>query len=77
MNIKLELIQNHIAKFVQKVFEDNTIDYNTIADTSAIFILKKIKKAIADDSLSDFEAIEEIVCILEENNIDCGGRHDF
>lgn len=77
MNIKLELIQNHIAELVQKVFEDNTIDYNNIADTNTIIILEKIKKIIADESLSDFDAIEEIVCILEENNIDCGSRHDF
>ena len=26
---------------------------------------------------SDFDAIEEIVHLLEENNIDCGSRHDF
>ena len=77
MNIKLELIQSHITEMVKKMLEDNVIDYSTIADTNAIIILEKIKKIIADDSLSDFDAIEEIVCVLEENNIDCGTRHDF
>ena len=77
MNTKLELIQSHITEMVVKLLENNTIDYNTIADTNAILILKKIKKIIADESLSDFEVVEEIVCILEKNNIDCGGRHDF
>ena len=76
MNIKLELIQNHICDMIKNIFESN-LEINQIADTNAIFILNKIKKVIADDSLSDFDAIEEIVCILEENNIDCGGRHDF
>ena len=76
MNIKLELIQSHIAEKVKKMLEDNIIDYSTIADTNAIIILDEIKKIIADDSLTDFDAIEEIVCILEENNIDCL-RHDF
>ena len=77
MNIKLELIQNHITEMVKNLLNDNTIDYNSIADTNAIYIIDKIKKVIADDSLSDFDAIEEIVCILERNNIYCGGRHDF
>ncbi len=62
---------------VAKLLEDNIIDYSTIADTNAIIALDRIKKVIADDTLSDFEAIEEIICILEENNIDCGSRHDF
>ena len=55
----------------------SNLDISQIADTNAIFILDKIKNIIADDSLSDFDAIEEIVCLLEKNNIDCGGRHDF
>ncbi len=76
MNIKLELIQNHICDMIKNIFESN-LETNQIADTNAILILNKIKEIIADDSLSDFDAIEEIVCILEENNIDCGGRHDF
>ena len=77
MNTKLELIQSHITEMVAKLLKDNIVDYNTIADTNAIIALDRIKKIIADDSLSDFDAIEEIVCILEKNNIDCGGRHDF
>ena len=77
MNLKHELIQSHITEMVRGLLEDNIVDYNTIADTNAILILDKIKKIIADDSLSDFGVVEEIVCILEENNIDCGGRHDF
>ncbi len=76
MNIKLELLQNHICDLIKNIFESN-LDANQIADTNAISILNKIKKVIADDSLSDFDAVEEIVCILEKNNIDCGGRHDF
>ena len=77
MNTKLELIQSHITEMVAKLLKDNIVDYNTIADTNAIIALDRIKKIIADDSLSDFDAIEEIVCVLEENNIDCGSRHDF
>ena len=77
MNTKLELLQNHINDIIKIIMEDITPDISKIADTTAIIILDEIKKIIADDSLSDFDAIEEIICILEKNNIACGGRHDF
>ena len=77
MNIKHELIQSHITEMVEKLLEENIVDCSSIADTNAIIILNEIKKVIADDSLSDFDAVEEIVCIFEKNNIDCGARHDF
>lgn len=44
MNMKFELIQNHIIQMVKQMFEDNKIDYNAITDTNAIIILDKIKK---------------------------------
>ena len=76
MNIKLELIQNYICDMIKNIFQSD-FDANQIADSNAILILDKIKKITSDDSLSDFDAIEEIVHLLEENNIDCGSRHDF
>lgn len=77
MNIKLELLQNHINNIIKIITEDINPDISKIVDTSAIMILDEIKSVICNDELSDFDAIEEIVCILEKNNIDCGGRHDF
>lgn len=77
MNIKLELIQNYINDIIKIIMEDITPDLSKIADDTAINILDEIKNVICNDELSDFDAIEEIVCILEKNNIDCGGRHDF
>ena len=77
MNIKLELIQNYINDIIKIIMEDITPDLSKIADDTAINILDEIKNVICNDELSDFDAVEEIVCILEKNNIDCGGRHDF
>ena len=77
MNIKLELIQNYINDIIKIIMEDITPDISKIADTAAIIILDEIKNVICNDELSDFDAIEEIICILEKNNIGCGGRHDF
>ena len=77
MDIKLELLQNYIYDYLKDLFETNTIDTSKLIDTSAVMALDKIKEVIQNDDLSDFDAIENIVLILEEFNIDCGGRHDF
>ena len=77
MNIKLELIQNYINDIIKIIMEDITPDLSKIADATAINILDEIKNVICNDELSDFDAVEEIVCILEKNNIYCGSRHDF
>lgn len=39
--------------------------------------LQKIKAIIENDSFSDFECIEEIVCVFEEIGSNGGSRHDF
>ncbi len=77
MSIKLELLRNQIADFINFKIEDFEIDASQIADTTAIQILSEIQKVIKNESYSDFEAIEEIVCIFEKYNIDSGFRHDF
>ena len=77
MNTKLELIQNHISDFVKEILSETDFDIIKIADTTAIIALDEIKNVICNDELSDFDAVEEIVCILEKNNVDCGSRHDF
>lgn len=40
-------------------------------------LLAKIKAVIENDSLSDFECIEEVVCLFEEHSIAIEYRHDF
>ena len=77
MDIKLELLRNYITDFVNNKIEDFEIDASQIADTTAIQALNEIQKVIKDESYSDFEAIEEIVCIFERNGLDAGVCHDF
>ena len=44
----------------------------------SIEILENIRKILSrHDELSDFEMIEQIVCVLEKYNIDCDSCHDF
>ena len=77
MNIKLELLREHIIDYVRFKLEDFEIDASQISDTTAIMALGEIQKIIKDPSYSDFDAIEEIVCIFEKYKITTGFRHDF
>ncbi len=77
MNIKVELLKNHISDFITQKLEDFELDAGKIADTTAIKMLSEIQTIIKNDNHSDFEAIEEIVCIFEKYKIDFGSRHDF
>ena len=77
MNIKTELLKSYIAEFVKSEIEDFEIDASQIADTTAIQMLSKIQTVIKNESYSDFDVVEKIVCIFEKYNIDSGSRHDF
>lgn len=77
MNIKLELLKNEISELVKNSIGNIEIDADKIADTKAIEIISKIQSIVKDNRLSDFDAVEEIVKIFENNNISTGERHDF
>ena len=77
MNVKLELLRNYISDFITNKIEDFEIDASQIADSTAVQMLSEIQKVIKDENYSDFDAIEEIVCIFEKYNINAGFRHDF
>ena len=63
------MIINNITEF--------EIDENKIADTVAIKMLSEIQEIIRNENYSDFDAIEEIVCIFEKYNLDAGACHNF
>ncbi len=77
MNIKLELLKEEIADYVMSRMEGLDIDADKIADTVAINALSEIQNVIQNDDISDFDAIEQIVCIFEKHNISARARHDF
>ena len=77
MKIKMELLKSYIFDYINNNLENFEIDASQIADTTAVQMLSKIQKVIKDEYYSDFDAIEEIVCIFEKYNIDFGFRHDF
>ena len=77
MDIKLEILSKEISDIIINNIEKLNIDADKILDTKSTEILRKIKEIISDDSLSDFEIVENIVVLFEENNIYCEGCHDF
>ncbi len=77
MNIKIELLRNYISDFIKCKIEDFEMDASQIVDTAATNMLREIQSIIRNENYSDFDAIEEIVCVLQKNGIDSGARHDF
>ena len=77
MNIKLELLKTYISDYITSNLENFELDASQIVDTTATKILSEIQKVIKDEQYSDFDAVEEIVCIFEKYNIDFGSRHNF
>ena len=77
MNIKLELLRNYVSDFINNRIEDFDVDASQIADSTAIQILAEIQKIIKNESYSDFDVVEEIVCLFEKYNISASPRHDF
>ena len=77
MDIRIELIINEIVEIVKNCIENTAIDFDALIESRSVAILKRICDVIRNEKLSDFEMVEEIVCILEEHNISCGSCHDF
>ncbi|MGN0183023.1 MAG: hypothetical protein ACI4DP_11565 [Candidatus Ornithomonoglobus sp.] len=77
MEIKLELLKKEISSLVINSLDNLNIDTDKIADTSAITALAEIQAVIQNNAVSDFEAVEKIIQILEKYHIDTGCRHDF
>jgi len=77
MHLKLELLKGAICDAVTAGLEYAEIDADEIADTKAIKVLSEIKNIISDDEKSDFDMVEEIVCVFEKYGISAGACHDF
>ena len=78
----MELYQEVLAKMLSQeeihiTFPNLQLNANEMIETQCYFALQKIKAIIQNDDLSDFECIEEIVCLLEKLGSNGGNRHDF
>lgn len=72
MNIKLELIREHIASKVVHQIEDLDIDINRIANTKAIAMLGEIQAILQNEKMSDSEMLCAIDAIFDDNQMTGG-----
>lgn len=86
MKVKYELISEEITyaiagKIRDCIMHDGLkglgVDLNEVVDTTAITALTEIQEIVKNNELSDFDAMEQIVCVFEKYKIGAGGRHDF
>lgn len=77
MDLRSELLANSIADKIIDSIKNIRIDADEAVKIQAEEVLSEIKQVIQNNKLSDFEAVENIVCIFEKYSISAGGRHDF
>lgn len=77
MTIKTELLKKFLAEVVCRNPEEFAqFDESEIANSTAINALAEIQEILKKD-LSDFDTVEEIVCVFEKYKLDSGSCHDF
>lgn len=77
MDIKLELLSGAICDAIRENMHTLHINADQIVDSKAVKILGEIKEVLHNESLDDFEMVDEIVSIFCKYDIDIGGCHDF
>ena len=76
-DMKKEMISKLLAEAIIEIINMSKDDFGEKISETSFEILGRIVEIVKRKELDDFSAMEEIVCILEDNGINCGGRHDF
>ncbi len=53
------------------------VNVTELIQSKAVRCLSEIQEILKNERLSDFGAIEDIVCTFEKYGLDAGIRHDF
>ena len=77
MDLSLELLSSCLADYIQEELTLKNFNAKKLVDTKVTQILQEIQNVLAKEDLSDFQIVEEIVCIFEKNKLSAGGCHDF
>lgn len=79
MNIKEELAQQALGKYILEYLTEDKPDFQQMVDTKATKILGEIQDKFQNnrDDWDDFLLIDEIISILNENGISTGNCHDY
>jgi len=78
----MKLYKEILAKALEKeemiiLFPNLQLNANELVQTKCYQALQTIKSIIEDEGLSDFECVEQIVCVFEQLGSSGGSRHDF
>lgn len=74
MNEIIDLIKDDLDDVLKKHLTDIVLSSDTIS-TKALSDIQQVLKH--SENKSDFDIVEEIVCIFEKYNINVGNCHDF
>ena len=77
MSVYSDLLANSLCDFIKEELTFKKFNAKKVVNTKAVRILQEIQDVLADDSKSDFDVVEEIVCIFEKYHISAECRHDF
>ncbi len=77
MELAFSIIAEEIARILKENIMDIKLDAQKVLEIESFKIVKEIHNILTNNSHSDFEMIEEIVCVFEKYGIECGGCHDF
>ena len=77
MSVYSDLLAGGLCDYIKDELSFRKFDAKKVVNTKAVRILQEIQDVLADDLKSDFDVVEEIVCIFEKYNISAEGRHDF
>lgn len=76
MNVKVELLKEYVADFINQNIQDFEIDADKIADSLATKIIKEISDVLKNETYDDTDIVEEILTIFEKHGIDTGACHN-
>ena len=78
MDKKISLIKDEFEDVLIKHLHNVSLTDDTIATKALKEIQDVLKRGnIVNGDKSDFQIVEDIVCIFEKYNIDTDGCHDF
>lgn len=72
-----ELLYQELGRFIIEQFQETKFYYEEVIQQKSVQALAQIRAVIQDETYSDFDAVEEIVCIFEQYGISAEDRHDF
>ena len=77
MSLEIELLGNMLSETIKQYLLNLNINCDVIADAVSVKALSEIQQILKNDCISDFDAIEQIICVFEKYDLDFGSRHDF